>query len=419
MFRSRLLVVPVCVAMAALIVACVEYPLAGAAFLFVVAAVAVPSRTLPAVAILSWYGFHIPQLSASGGGLDGIFLSEAILAIWLLRETPGVLSRGPRVDAGSTIFLGLVAWLLFTTFAAGSSGLPLFHLLLLGICMTAVSNGARIDYRYFVGALWIVMVMEVLTTFEGFGQRLYGSDPAQLGFIAIAVWALTPVATLSRLPRYLVLSIPILVVAFTQTRSIYFALCIAAVARLIGRFNVVSAIVTFAGGLLFIAAVAQPLTDALGLSTNSLDLRLASLRGALEISQENFGLGAGWAYRDSDALAGITSQGYSVYNLLLSVVVAGGIVAGILLIAFLGVKLWQANRYDLNALLLLIAFVVIGVGEMPLFPGSIMAAILLLVIGRFDSRGVIGAQSSALPTARTSEFEVAAMQHAVPFTARS
>ena len=340
-----------------------------------------PARWLPSLAVVVWSLSRLVE--ALGQWPFEILLAEVVLLVWFVRELPGILRKPLSMKWSTVAFVSLTAWLFFSTSLAGSPVGPLAHFLVLAVILWALESGARCDRQFFGWTLVAVTAIETSMSFHGLTLRLYGADPAQLGFVAIAASLLLP--QLRQRWLWWCLQAGLLaVILMTQTRSVYFAFAVVTVLRLAPRVRQSTAYAVIIGGLAVGVMVVGPLTSIMGLSANSSALRLASISGGVEVAASRPLLGVGWA--DSDASnaiysAGFTTMKFGVYNLYLALVVAGGVVALLLFAAFMMPKLRDSSRFDKPVMLVAVAFLAQGMSEMVLYPGSLILPVLFISLG--------------------------------------
>lgn len=349
--------------------------------------VLLPVRWLPSLAVVVWSLSRL--VDVLGQWPLEMMLAEVVLLVWLARVLPGVLSRPLAMRWSTAALLGLSLWLMLTTALAGSSVGPLAHFLVLATILWALESGAPCDRRFFGWTLVAVTALETAMSFQGVGVRLYGADPAQLGFVAIAASLMLP--RLRHRWLWWVLQFGLAaVILMTQTRSVYFAFAVVTILRLLPRVRQSAAYAVILGGLALGVLAVGPLTALMGLRENSSALRLASLQGGLEVATSNPLLGVGWADKDaSNALynAGFTTMKFGVYNLYLGLVVAGGLAALLLFAAFIVPKLRDASRFDKPVMLVGVAFLAQGMSEMVFYPGSLILPVLFISLGIMKARG--------------------------------
>lgn len=354
---------------------------AVAVLLGVVALFLLPARWLPSLAILLWSLSRVVE--ALQAWPIEILIGEVVLVVWLLRQLPAILRRPLSLQWSTAVVFSLVGWLAFSTFLAENPVGPMAHLAVLAAVLWALESGAECDRRVFAWTLVIVAATETVMTFDGFSERLYGADPAQLGYVAVAASLLLPQVREGWI-WWTAQAGLVGVILMSQTRSVYFAFAVVSVLRLLPRVRQSHAyLVMFTGLTLGLLAVG-PLTSVMGLNSASSALRLASIQGGLEVAMAHPLIGVGWADSDaSNALfqAGFTTLSFGVYNLYLGILVAGGVVALLLFAAFMVPKVAQASRFDKPVMLVAIAFLAQGMSEMVLYPGSLILPVLFIALG--------------------------------------
>jgi len=340
-----------------------------------------PSRFLPGLAALLWHGLNISSLE--GAILGRVLLPELILIVWLIRELPRI--RRPHLDVAPSFLLLALGWTGVACHLAGIPWTPLVHLVLLAVMLIALRNGARLDVRFFTLCLIALASFDAIRTFTSIGARLYGNDPAQLGFIALAAWIFT-LGQRRGLRLILVQAFLLSIVLMTQTRSVYLALAIVIVLVGAPRLSKTSMVAAY---LMVLAAgyyVLDDINRTLNLSTNSVVLRTTSISAALDLVRNHPLMGIGWADPSSDALSGLTTQGFSVYNVVLAFGVYGGIPAAVFFVLFLAKSFGDARHYQ-PAFLVAAAFLAQGTVEMNFFPGTAITFILIVALGSVTQRG--------------------------------
>lgn len=340
-----------------------------------------PTRWLPALAVVVWSLTRLVE--PLGQWPFEILLAEVVLVFWFLRVLPGILRRPLTMRWSTVAFVGLIGWLLLSTSLAGSAVGPLAHFLVLAVVLWALESGAPCDRRFFAWTLVAVAVIETAMSFRGLTVRLYGADPAQLGYVAIAASLFLPQIR-QRWLWWLMQGGLVAVILMTQTRSVYFAFAVVTVLRLVPRVRQSTAYTVILGGLAVGVLAVGPLTALMGLRENSSTLRLASISGGLEVAAANPLFGVGWADSDASSAiyrAGFTTMKFGVYNLYLGLVVAGGVIALLLFAAFIMPKLRDASTFDKPVMLVAVAFLAQGMSEMVLYPGSLILPVFFISLG--------------------------------------
>lgn len=341
----------------------------------------IPSSWLPGIAIAAWYGFGFPELA--GAVVGPVTVYEIVLLVWLMRESPRILNARTRIDSSDWFLaLFLISLISMTVLAAGPSTAVL-RLVLYALCGVALERGARINMKVLLVGATFVIVQSVMMSFTGLGDRLYGYDPAQLGFLAIAVWVFFDYRK-SRVVRTAVQFLLVVVILATQTRSVWFAFFLVVCLRLaprISRTGLVAAIfVPLIAGVLIV----DSFTELLNLNANSAALRVASLKAGLEVALSNPWFGVGWANADINSTIkdeGFYTQNFGVYNVFLGLLVAGGAVTLLAFLAFLGKRLDAVRKNNKQALLVMVAVVAMGMSEMIIYPGSVITFFFFLCAG--------------------------------------
>lgn len=352
--------------------------------LTVLVLVLLPSEVLPGLAVLFWYGLNITTLQ--GTVVGNLLFPEVILGIWLCREAFRLHSI--KIHRSQAFLLLAVGWILLSSVLVGVAGTPVLHLVLLGVVVIAIDSGARIMSESVVNCLIILVLYEAARTFAGPMERLYGNDPAQLGFLALAAFLLT-----ARRPQSWRLTgvriCLVLVVLATQTRSVYLALLVIVVLKLARNRSLssllLSGLVAVGAGALGLGA----LNELLRLSEGSAELRLSSIWASLSLIEDEPLFGIGWTLGGaSDALSGLTSQGFSVYNAFLLFAVAGGLPALFCFTYFVVAELSASRLRDDASFYVLASFAAQGLVEASFFPGSPIPLIVLLVVA-MSRRGAL------------------------------
>lgn len=342
-----------------------------------VATLAVPSPWLPGLAMVAWYGFSVDGVREPLGG--GLLLPEIVLLVWMLKERSRVFD-GFRIERSDLYLFGSLAILIGATVLAGQQFAGLLHLVFLAIVMLWLENGARLSRWALVLGAVATMAIDLATTFEGFTNRLYGNDPAQLGFIAVATWCL--LTGMRRSAVVLLLQVfTLFIIAATQTRSVWLAFVLVLAVKFVPRPS--RAQLSVVGALVLLVAWQShdEVTAALGLNSDSERIRAASLRGSMSVIRENPLLGVGWVTENaSSALSGL-SQAFSTYNVILGLAVPGGLICAALFVLFLAEKVRQARYVNRSTLLIIVAFLAQGAVEMNFYPGSPITYLVLVACG--------------------------------------
>jgi hypothetical protein len=247
--------------------------------------------------------------------------------------------------------------------------------------MLALQSGAPFDRELFGFSLVLAVAIETVYGYGGMNERLHGSDPAQLGFLALTAMLLF--SSKQGPFTWIIRSSMIIVVALTQTRSVYFALAVVLILWFLPSVKMWYVLLTLAAsGLLGLRAV-DWVTSTLALNEDSGVLRYTNLVGAVQVLKDHPLLGVGWGgAQDGGALmsAGI-AQTTGVYNLVLGVLTAGGILAGASFLVFLYLKTSPMLEVDRPAALVVVAFFALGLTEFPLWPGGYSMPLLFIAIG--------------------------------------
>lgn len=379
--RPVLWLLPVAAVVVATVGALSVSPIIAAGALVLAVLLMVPSSWLPGIAVAAWYGFGIAGLA--GAVLGPITIYELVLLLWLARESPRLLDARTRIEPTNWFLaLFLVSLMAMTTLAQGPTTAVL-RLVLYAACGVALERGARMNKTALMFGGAFVVVQSVLMSFTGVTDRLYGYDPAQLGFLAIFIWIFFDFRK-SLAIRLLVQSALVLVILATQTRSVLFAFIVVAILRLIPKITraalAAAVLVPLFVGVLLVDAF----TAFLNLNADSAQLRVASLKAGVEVALANPWLGVGWANADINSTIkdeGFYTQNFGVYNVFLGLLVAGGIVTLVAFLGFLLGKLEAARVGNKQVLLVLVAVVSMGMSEMIIYPGSVITFLFFLCAG--------------------------------------
>lgn len=383
--RPILWAIPVAAVVVATVGVLSVSPLIAVGALALAVLVMVPSSWLPGIAVAAWYGFGIPGLA--GAVVGPITVYEIVLILWLARESPRLLESRTRIEpANWFLALFFVSLMAMTTLAQGPTTAVL-RLVLYAICGIALERGARLNKTVLLLGATFVIVQSVLMSFTGVTDRLYGYDPAQLGFLAIFTWVFFDYRK-SLFVRLVVQSVLVIVILATQTRSVLFAFAVVVLLRLIPKITRAALAAAILIPLLVGVLLVDAFTAFLNLNADSAQLRVASLKAGVEVAFANPWFGVGWANADINSTIkdeGFYTQNFGVYNVFLGLLVAGGVVTLVAFLGFLLGKIEAARVGNRQVLLMLVAVVSMGMSEMIIYPGSVITFIFFLCAGMVRS----------------------------------
>jgi hypothetical protein len=336
---------------------------------------AVPRYALPAIAVFAVKGLGSTDLA--GQIIGQMRLTDLCLVAFVVRHVAAsrALGRPPAHAVAAGAFL---AWTAIVTVASGVSTSPIVRIALYVVAGLCVARDRRSRDGLQI-AIVVYACVEMALSIWQIPGRLVGvtlGDPGQFGTLmtvagVVVALRVKPLPVRAALLGYLGIG-----VVFCLTRSVWFATAMTvAVVFLQSRGRIVPIVVPAVGALVGLPLVPW-LTELAHLNPVSGTLRTESMELAIQTFRENPLTGLGWAYASGpDALVQLNA-----YNLWLFVAASTGAV-GVALFAtwilLIARDLGARHRVGYLALTLMLAM---GLSEMPIYAGSIVSLIYLLLI---------------------------------------
>lgn len=365
-------------------------PFLGTA-LWAVALSLLPLDLLPALLLVTM------RLGLPGFGELGF--GDLVAIFYVTRLTLGSRILDVRLSPSRITLIAFFGWAVLVT--APQSGLlwPLLHIILyaaVGVALTHSPSAGN-------GLLWTVLglaLFETVVHLPDMFSRLQGvvlADPAQTGTLLIAALLVVPLLPLPPNGLIAVRTLLIAGIVATQTRSVWFALCVVAVAALLPRRWYLPTVLPLLMAPPALLAATQ-VTLLFGLNGESLALRLQSISEGLRKLSEKPVTGHGWAFREVSPLD--FANGI-IYNLWVQLGVATGLI-GVALFALYVWLLSSETAGNPIAYLFLTAVLAMSLTEVPFYGGSIVALLFFALTsirrrepGRARKEGEDGGRTKA------------------------
>jgi hypothetical protein len=334
-----------------------------------------PRYVLPAMAVIAVKGLGSTELA--GQLIGQLRLTDLCLIAYVVRHlvTSRVLGRPPAHAIASGAFL---AWAGIVTVAQDMSYSPILRIGLYvgaGLCIA----GDRRSRDVLQAAIVAYACVELALSIRHLPGRLFGvtlQDPAQFGTLmavaaVIVAFRVKPLPLRAGLIGYLGVG-----VVFCQSRSVWFATAAAvAVVLLRSRSRLVPVVVPAVGVLIGLPVVPW-LTNLAHLNTQSGALRTESMEAAVQVIREHPLAGLGWAYASgTDDFIRLNA-----YNLWLFVGASTGLIGVALFATWILLIARDVGARDQVGYLALTLMLAMGLSEMPIYAGSIVSLIYLLLI---------------------------------------
>ncbi|WP_326823989.1 O-antigen ligase family protein [Streptosporangium sp. NBC_01756] len=303
-------------------------------------------------------------------GLGELGFSDLVAVFYVVRLTFSSRILDVRLSPSHLVLIVFFGWAVLTTAPQSGMMWPLVHIMLYAVVGVALTHSPTAG----TGLLWTVLglaLFETIVHLPDMLTRLHGvvlADPAQLGALLIAALLVVPLLPLPPNGRIAVRGLLLAGIAATQTRSVWFALCVVAVAMLLPRrwhLPVGLPLLMAPPALLAAAQV----TALFKLNGESLDLRLQSISEGLRKLSEKPITGHGWAFRDvspTDFANGI------IYNLWVHLGVATGLVGVALFVLYVCLLSSETARNP-SAYFFVTAILAMSLTEVPFYGGSVIA----------------------------------------------
>lgn len=329
--------------------------------------------------------------------LGDLLPSDLIAALYVTRLVASSRVLAIRVSPSHVALTAFFGWAILVTVSHNGPLLPLAHIMLYAAVGVALTHRPSARTGLVWGMLGLALY-ETVVHLPELPARLHGviiGDPAQTGALLLACLLFTSLLPLPSPGRAVVYGLLLTGVAATQTRSVWFALGVVAVAAFLPRRWYVPV------GLPLLLAppsllVSSQVTALFGLNGESLDLRVQGISAGLRRLWESPLTGHGWAVHEAGP-AGLFDV--PVYNLWVHLGVATGVV-GVVLFALYVVLLSAETTRAPSCFLFLAAVLAMSLTEVPLYGGSIMALLFfaLTSVRRGEETGGPGGGAPAAGT---------------------
>jgi hypothetical protein len=330
-------------------------PMAGQV-LWVLALFLLPLPLLPAVMLVT--------VRAGLPGLGDLDFSDLIAIVYLVRLIVSGRVMDIRPAPSHVALIAFFGWAILVTVTQSGLLWPLIHVMLYAAVGVGLTHSPTARW----GLLWAVLGLagfEVAIHLPHLTTRLYGvfmSDPAQVGALLLAALLLVPMLSLPLGARVAVRALLLTGLAATQTRSIWFALAVVAVAAALPRRWYVPAVLPLVlapVGLLLVPQV----TAFFDLNQESAAIRSQAISVGMQQFLERPVIGYGWA--DDDLLGG------PIYNLWIELGVATGLIGIALFLLYVFLLSSDTIRTS-PAYLFLTGVLAMSLTEMPLYGASVV-----------------------------------------------
>lgn len=334
-----------------------------------------PRRALVVLIVLT---LRDPDVVVSRLAAADLLIVALVARVAVAHPQQFARSWGAKAPLLALMLLGLLT---FLTSYHGESATPLLRLVLflvLGVALPLADPGLTALRVGLTGLIGTELALALLSPTD----RLAGviiDDPAQLGCVALLAISLLPVTGRLSTSGTVTWATCGAAVLWTLTRGVWFAAALTLIGtRFLRRaplLGVAAVPVAALGGL----SVAAQLTAQLGLNPDSATARVTAISSGLDDFLSHPVLGQGWGY-DLRSLQLASGQVVAApYNLFVYVAAAGGVLALVLLVLFIG-SLAMRLAADRRSFCCLLLFLGLSMSEMPLYPRSFTALLGLAVL---------------------------------------